>query len=53
VRPLTLARLAFAVTGIIVVGIGIRVESAELRWSGIGLLAAAWLMRFAKDREGN
>lgn len=52
-KPLTLAKLAFAVTGIIVVGIGIRIESEELRWSGIGLLTAAVLMRFAKDKEGN
>jgi hypothetical protein len=48
-----LARLALTITGIIVVGIGIRVESADGRWIGIGLLAAALLMRFAKDREGN
>ncbi|MFI5244888.1 MAG: hypothetical protein ACHQQR_06645 [Gemmatimonadales bacterium] len=46
-------RLAFAVTGIIVVGIGIRIESAELRWSGIGLLVAALLLRFVKDRKGD
>jgi hypothetical protein len=53
VKPLLIARLAFAVTGIIVVGIGIRVESTDLRWSGIGLLAAALLLRFARDGKGN
>jgi hypothetical protein len=53
VKPLTLVKLAFAVTGIIVVGIGINVESDELRWTGFGLLAAAVLMRFVKDKDGN
>lgn len=52
-KPLTVAKLAFAVTGAIVFGIGIRVDGAELRWTGIGLVAMAWFLRFAKDREGN
>ena len=48
-RPVSIAKLALAASGIIVFGIGIRLENAMLRWTGIGFVAAAWLMRFVKD----
>ena len=51
-KALTLAKLVLAAAGIIIFGIGIRVDNQEVRWGGIGLVVAAWLMRFAKDREG-
>jgi hypothetical protein len=51
-RVVTL-KLALAVSGIIVIGIGIRLENPMYRWTGIGLVAAAWLTRFVKDRRDN
>ena len=48
-KPVAVAKLALAACGIILFGIGIRLESAMLRWTGIGFVAASWLMRFVKD----
>jgi len=39
-------RAAMALAGILVFVIGIRTNSGEIRWGGIGLLGAAFLVRF-------
>ncbi|HLA88916.1 MAG TPA: hypothetical protein VJL28_00615 [Gemmatimonadaceae bacterium] len=51
-KSLTRAKLALALTGIMVFGVGIRLDNPTARWTGIGLVAAAWLSRFVKDRKG-
>ena len=52
-KPILIAKLALAGAGILVWGIGVRVDSAMLRWTGVGLIAAAFLLRFVKDRQNN
>lgn len=49
IKPASMAKLALAACGIIVFGMGIRLDNVMLRWTGIGVVAAAWLMRFVKD----
>lgn len=49
--PMLIAKLALAVAGIIVWGMGARADNAMLRWTGIGLLAVAFLLRFAKGQK--
>ena len=44
----TAAKLVLAVAGIATFGLGIRFDSIAVRWAGIGLVAAAWLLRFVK-----
>jgi hypothetical protein len=51
--PFTLARIAFAASGVIVFGIGIRIQQPAMRWTGIGLLVAALMLRFAQRRRDN
>jgi hypothetical protein len=51
--PLTTAKLALAASGVILFGIGIRLENATLRWTGTGLVAAALILRFVKNRRDN
>ncbi len=41
-------KLALALGGIALFGIGIRVDQFALRWAGIGLVAVAWVLRFAR-----
>jgi hypothetical protein len=43
---LTRAKLALALVGLILWGYGVRAESVALRWTGIGFLALAVLLRF-------
>jgi hypothetical protein len=50
-NPVLIARLALAVAGIIVWGLGARMDNALLRWTGIGLLALTLLLRFARGRR--
>lgn len=50
-RPVLVAKLALAGAGIFVWGLGARMDNAMLRWTGIGLLALAFLLRFAKGRQ--
>jgi hypothetical protein len=50
VNPLLIARVALAAAGIVVWGVGARLDNAEVRWTGIGLLALSLLLRFAKGR---
>ena len=48
-KPVAIAKLALAASGIIVFGIGMRLENSSVRWTGIGLVAVAWLLRFVKE----
>lgn len=41
-----IAKLAITVAGIAVFMTGVRIESALLRWIGIGLVTVAFLLRF-------
>jgi len=50
--PLTTAKIALALAGAILLGLGIRTDSSPLRVAGIGVLAAAFALRFVrKDRS--
>ena len=51
--PINAAKFALAISGVILFGIGIRVESSTLRWAGTGLVAAALILRFVKDGRNN
>ena len=42
------AKMAFAIAGIVVFGLGIRWNHVGLRWGGIALVAVAWAMRFVR-----
>ena len=53
VSPMVAAKLALAVAGVVVWGLGVRMSSEMLRWTGIGLLALAFLLRFARGRQGS
>ncbi len=50
-RSVTVVKLVLAGAGIAVFGVGINLDSAGIRWTGIGLVAAAWLARFADRPE--
>lgn len=45
--PVSIAKLALAVAGIVVFLLGIRSGSDTLRWTGTALVVIAWLLRFA------
>lgn len=45
-------KLAFALMGVILFGGGVRYESSELRWGGIGMVVVAWALRFVKEGKG-
>jgi len=45
-NPVTIAKLVLAVVGIVLFLLGIRSGLDLMRWTGIGLVAAAFLMRF-------
>jgi hypothetical protein len=49
--PVLIARLALTGAGIVVWGLGARADNATLRLTGIGLLALAFLLRFAKGNK--
>ena len=49
-KPVTIAKFALAVSGMATFAIGIRFDNAIFRWTGIGLVAIAWLLRFVKDQ---
>jgi hypothetical protein len=51
VKPVTIAKVALALSGLATFGIGIRFNNAMFRWTGIGLVAVAWMLRFVKDQE--
>jgi hypothetical protein len=46
----TTIKLVFALAGIVLFGVGIRLEMNQLRWIGLGLVAVAWFMRFWKPK---
>ncbi len=51
---LTRAKIALALIGILLFGAGVRLERVELRWTGLGFVLMAWLLRFAsRRRPGN
>lgn len=52
-KVVTRVKLALTVTGMLVFGVGIRLDSPAVRYAGIGFVVGAWLLRFAKDREDN
>jgi hypothetical protein len=51
VTLLTRAKIALALVGLVLFGVGVRMESTELRWTGLGFVVVAWLMRFAGPRN--
>ena len=48
---LTRLKLALALIGVVLFAAGIRFDDPRLRMGAIGFVAAAWLLRFAKERE--
>jgi hypothetical protein len=48
---LTRVKLALALMGAIVFGYGMRVDSENVRWGGVALLACAFLLRFVRPRS--
>ncbi len=51
--PITIAKFALALAGILVWGMGLRLDISSLRMIGIGLMATALILRFAKGRHDN
>ncbi len=51
--PLTTWRTVIAVAGLAVFGYGIRVDSVQIRWVGIGLLCVALALRLVKRARKN
>ena len=47
---LTRAKITFALIGLVLFGVGVRMERTELRWTGLGFVVVAWLLRFAGPR---
>lgn len=45
---LTQLKLGLAVVGLVLFAAGVRYEHAMLRWIAIGILVAAFLVRFAR-----
>lgn len=45
-KPVSAAKLVLAAAGVVVFFLGVRVGIGALRWTGIALVAAAWLLRF-------
>ncbi len=48
--PMTTAKVVLAFAGFAVFIVGVRAELESVRWTGIALVAAAWLLRFATRR---
>lgn len=48
---LTQLKIALALIGLVLFGAGVRLERTELRWTGIGFVIAAWLLRFVGRRK--
>lgn len=44
----TTIKIALALAGIALFGVGIRLGAEPYRWAGIALVAIAWLLRFWK-----
>ena len=41
-------KIALVAAGLITFGLGVRVDNIWIRWAGIGVVAIAWVLRFAK-----
>ena len=50
-NPLTYAKLVLAAAGVALFFLGARLDVAAVRWTGIALVAAAWLIRFTTRRS--
>ena len=48
---LTRAKVGLALIGLVLFGAGVRLERTELRWTGLGFVVVAWLLRFASSRK--
>ena len=48
---LTQLKIVLAVIGLVLFGAGVRFESTALRWTGLGFVVMAWLLRFLKPRK--
>ena len=51
-KAITIAKYLVAGSGLLIFGLGIRFDSVSVRWTGIGVVAAAWMLRFVKERTG-
>jgi hypothetical protein len=48
---LTRVTIALALIGLVLFGTGVRLQSSEVRWIGLGFVALAWSMRFLRPRS--
>jgi hypothetical protein len=48
---LTQVKVVLAVVGLVLFGAGVRFESTVLRWTGLGFVVMAWLLRFMRPRN--
>lgn len=48
---LTRAKIALALAGLVLFGVGVRLELTALRWTGLAIVVAAWLLRFVRPRN--
>lgn len=49
--PSLIAKIALALAGLLCFLLGVRTGLDVLRWSGIALVAVAWLLRFIPERN--
>ena len=52
-RRVATAKVVLALTGVLVFGLGLRLQMNTLRWVGIAIVALAWMMRFVKGDGAN
>lgn len=53
VNPITVAKIALAVAGIVVFMLGVQSGVDSVRWTGVALVVAAFLLRFiGRGRRG-
>ncbi len=48
----TRLKLALAIIGVGIFAVGVRLDHSRLRVIGIAIVAAAWVLRFVKPRDG-
>lgn len=48
---LTQFKVGLAVIGLVLFGVGVRLERPELRWVGLAFVVLAWLTRFIRPRN--
>jgi hypothetical protein len=49
--PVHVAKLVLAMAGLLAFLAGTQTDFAWLRWSGIALVAIAWMLRFYRPRQ--